>query len=119
MTDARIERILALVLLVGVGVSAVLVLSGFVTSFAVGWTGSLLNEPVAESATTDFSRLLERLGVLQPLALAQLGLLVLIGTPVFRVAVSIVGFAREHDRLYVALAALVLVLLAVSLIALR
>lgn len=119
MKDARIERILALVLLVGVGISAVLILAGFVTSFAVGWTGSLLTQPIAESATTDFSRLFERLRVVQPLALAQLGLLVLIGTPVFRVAVSIVGFARERDRLYVVLAGLVLALLALSLVALR
>ena len=110
MNDARLERVLAMVLMVGVAVSAALVLVGLIGSFVVGW---------GDSATSDFSRLFERLSALQPLAFAQLGLLVLIGTPVFRVGVSIVGFARERDGLYVALAAVVLALLAFSLIALR
>jgi uncharacterized membrane protein len=117
--DAQLERVLAFVLMAGVGLSAVLVLAGLTASFVVGWTGSLLGQPMLELATTDFSALLERLAGLQPLALAQLGLLVLIATPVFRVGVSIVGFAREGDRLYVALAGIVLALLALSLVALR
>ena len=117
--DARLERVLALVLMAGVGLSAILVLAGLTASFLVGWTGSLLGQPAAASATTDFSGLLERLAMLQPLALAQLGLLVLIATPVFRVGVSIIGFARERDSVYVALAGVVLALLALSLVALR
>ncbi len=117
--DARLERALAVVLIAGVGLSAVLVLAGLTASFVVGWTGSLHGVPESGSDMTDFSALLERLASLQPLALAQLGLLVLIATPVFRVGVSIVGFAREGDRLYVALAAIVLALLALSLIVLR
>ena len=117
--EARFERVMALVLLVGVFVSAALVLFGLAGSFVVGWTGSLVGSPTVDSATTDFSGILERLGAFQPLALGQLGLLVLIGTPVFRVGVSIVGFWSEGDRLYVALAAVVLALLALSLVALR
>jgi uncharacterized membrane protein len=117
--DARLERALAFVLMAGVGLSAALVLAGLAGSFVVGWTGSLLGQPTSESATTDFAALLERLAMVQPLALAQLGLLVLIATPVFRVGVSIIGFARERDRLYVALSAVILALLLISLVALR
>ncbi len=43
-----------------------------------------------------------------------LGLLLLIATPVARVAVLLIAFARERDRLYVAVSALVLAVLLVS-----
>lgn len=46
----------------------------------------------------------------------QLGLLLLIATPVARVALSIVGFAEEHDRLYVGLTSIVFVILMYSLL---
>jgi uncharacterized membrane protein len=47
----------------------------------------------------------------------QLGLLLLIATPVARVAFSIFGFAEEHDRMYVIVASIVLLILLYSLIA--
>ena len=43
-----------------------------------------------------------------------LGLLILIATPVARVAVLLVAFLRERDRLYVAVSALVLAVLLIS-----
>lgn len=49
--------------------------------------------------------------------LIQLGLLVLIATPVARVLCSVVGFARERDWRYVTITFIVLVLLGYSLIA--
>ena len=49
-------------------------------------------------------------------ALAMLGLLLLIATPVARVALSIVIFVIERDPLYVAITALVLILLVTSFI---
>ncbi len=117
--EARLENVLSIVLLVGVAASAILVTAGLVASFVVGWTGSLTHGAAADVATTDFSDLLGRLIALQPLAIAQAGLVVLVATPVFRVGVSIVGFARQRDRLYVCLAAIVLALLLVSLVGLR
>jgi uncharacterized membrane protein len=45
----------------------------------------------------------------------QLGLLLLIATPVARVVLSIVGFAAERDRMYVGFATIVLVILLYSL----
>lgn len=47
--------------------------------------------------------------------LIQLGLLVLMATPVARVAFSVVGFSRERDWFYAGAAAVVLALLLVSL----
>ena len=52
--------------------------------------------------------------VLQPQAIIALGLLLLIATPILRVAVSIVAFALEHDRRFVVITALVLGILLLS-----
>ena len=48
--------------------------------------------------------------------LIQLGLLLLIATPIARVAFSIVGFAIERDRMYVAFTLIVLAILLYSLL---
>jgi uncharacterized membrane protein len=52
----------------------------------------------------------------QGLAITQLGILLLLLTPIVRVAFSIVGFARERDHIYVAITAIVLVILMGSLL---
>ncbi len=49
-------------------------------------------------------------------AIVMLGLLMLIATPVARVAFSIVAFAVERDRLYVTITAIVLALLVISFV---
>ncbi|HKR54983.1 MAG TPA: DUF1634 domain-containing protein [Gemmatimonadales bacterium] len=52
---------------------------------------------------------------LEARALTQLGLLLLIATPVARVALSLVGFFMERDRKYQAITLLVLAILLASL----
>jgi uncharacterized membrane protein len=52
--------------------------------------------------------------VLQPQAFVALGLLLLIATPVVRVAASIIAFALEHDWRYVAITCVVLAVLLLS-----
>jgi uncharacterized membrane protein len=49
-------------------------------------------------------------------SIIQLGVLLLVATPIVRVAFSIVGFALEGDRLYVVITSLVLAILLCSLI---
>jgi uncharacterized membrane protein len=110
---------MAILLAVGVAASALLVALGFLASLVVGWTGSLAGATLADAATTDFSHLVSRLVALQPLAIVQLGLIVLVATPVVRVIATALGFWREHDRLYVALSVIVLALLVVSFALLR
>src|SRR3984893_487133 len=53
--------------------------------------------------------------IVRPQAIIVLGLLVLIATPVVRVAVSIVAFALERDRTYVVITSLVLAILLFSI----
>jgi uncharacterized membrane protein len=51
----------------------------------------------------------------EPRAIVQLGLVLLIATPVARVALTLAAFAAQRDRLYVAMTALVLTLLLIGL----
>jgi len=50
------------------------------------------------------------------LAIVQMGVLILLLTPVLRVALSIVGFAMEKDHTYVLITAIVLMTLMCSII---
>jgi uncharacterized membrane protein len=52
-----------------------------------------------------------------PDAIIQFGLLLLILTPVARVAFSVAAFATEHDRMYVLITIIVLAVLLYSLLA--
>ena len=57
------------------------------------------------------------LGSLDPFSVIELGFLVLLATPVARVALSLLLFAAEKDRMYVYLTAAVLAILLFSLLA--
>ena len=117
MNPERFRTMVSLVLTVGVAISATLIGAGFLMALILGWQGSLLGS--VSGATTDFSNLQMRLASLEPLAISQLGLLVLLATPVTRVAASLVGFALERDRLYAAITLAVLLVLLVSIFVLR
>jgi uncharacterized membrane protein len=114
MNDDRFERAIAWVLAAGVIASAVFIAAGVIGSFLIGWDASLIGRPVPVTAPTDFGDLLPRLVALQPLALSQAGLLLLMATPVVRVVVTAVGFVQAHDRLYAALSGLVLLMLVIG-----
>ena len=118
LDPARFRLAISYVLTAGVTVSAILVGAGLLGAWLFGWNASLLPggaAAVPPRDPTDFSNLLGDLLALRPIALAQAGLLVLLATPVLRVVASVVGFALEGDRLYVAVSATVLAILLVSL----
>jgi uncharacterized membrane protein len=119
VTPERFRNVVSLVLLIGVSASAVLIGLGFIAAQAVGWQGSLLGQPPGTAVRTDFRQLPAGLEALRPLAITQLGLVVLLATPVVRVATSVVGFALEGDRLYTAVTLIVLAILLTSLFVLR
>jgi uncharacterized membrane protein len=119
MTPERFREMISAVLIIGVVVSAAFIGLGFVAALAVGWQGSLLGAAAATPATTDFSNLPGRLATLEPAALAPLGLITLLATPVARVAASVVGFALEGDRLYAMITMAVLLILLTSILVLR
>lgn len=115
----RFRTMVSMVLAGGVTVSAVVVAIGFVLGVAAGWRTSLLGGAPGPSDLGDFSEMLPGLAVLRPVAITQLGLLLLLATPVVRVAASVVGFALERDRVYVAITLVVLAILLGSIFLVR
>lgn len=116
---ARLRALLSGILLAGVGTAAVLLLGGLLSAALVGWTGSLRGLAATTHAVGDFSGFAGHLAELRPFAIAQAGLLVLLATPVLRVAASLVAFAFEGDRLYAAITAVVLAILLASIFLVR
>jgi uncharacterized membrane protein len=119
MTAERFRTWVSTVLTTGVLISAALIAIGFVGALLVGWSGSLTGGSSSTADSTDFSGVVAGLAAARPIAIAQAGLLVLVATPVFRVAVSLVAFGLERDRLYAAITAVVLALLLLSIVLVR
>lgn len=118
MTDAKLERIVATVLRTGVSVTgAVVLVGGIYYVIRHGGEAADYHTFVAQ-ATEDRSlrRVLAGVVALRARSLIQLGVLLLIATPILRVAVALVGFALEKDRQYVVIAAIVLAILLYSLV---
>jgi uncharacterized membrane protein len=117
--DDRIERLLARLLQAGVLVSTLLVLAGGIV-FLLHHGGTL---PQYSHFTGEPAELSSVAGIVRSAfrgdgpGLIQLGLLVLVATPVLRVAGSLLAFVALRDRTYVVLTSVVLLLLASSLAA--
>lgn len=116
---AGFRLLLSRLLLVGVSLAAGLMVIGLLSALAVGWTGSLVGAGPVSHQAGDFSQTFSGLLALRPFALAQLGLLVLLATPVLRVATSVVAFAMEGDRLYALISGVVLAVLLTSIFLVR
>ncbi len=115
----RLRLAVAWVLTVGVAISAVLLIASIVGAVLVGWSGSLLGAPATAEPVFRFGGLLSGLAVLEPAAIGQLGLVVLVLTPILRVLTSLILFAVERDRVYVVVSLGVLAILLASLLVVR
>lgn len=116
-TDQQFEIFLGRLLRTGVVIAALIVLAGGVWFLAQahgarqdyrtfrGVPAELSQAPAIFHGAVEW----------QPLAVMQLGILVLIATPVARVLFSMLGFALERDWMYVGVTAVVLGLLLYSL----
>ena len=111
MTDRQLDLIIARILRWGVGLSAAIVLAGGVWYVAAN---SDVRPPYQRFTGSTGIRALTALPAPEVLILA--GLLLLIATPVARVVFSMVAFAMEKDWVYVGITALVLGVLAYSII---
>jgi uncharacterized membrane protein len=116
-TEHEVELLLGRLLQVGVAVSAAVVLAGgAVYLVRHGGARPHYGRFVGESAELrSVTGILHATAAVQGRAIIQLGLLLLIATPVARVAFSLVAFLRERDRAYVLITSFVLALLLVSL----
>jgi uncharacterized membrane protein len=119
VTAERFRTLVSGVLIVGVVTAASLIILGFVTELVVGWGGSLSGVAPDGEVATAFSDMGANLAALRPVGFAQLGLVVLLATPVARVAASVLAFVLEGDRLYAAITSIVLLVLLASIFVLR
>ena len=103
--------------------------TGVLLASAVVLIGGFLYLHAHAGTTTDYSifagepsslrhpaELLRLLMTGDPAAIVQLGVLLLIATPIARVVFAAIGFAVERDRLYVAISLVVLAVLIFGLL---
>jgi uncharacterized membrane protein len=117
MTDDRMDRLIGGLLRAGVIVAALVTLAGGI------WHLAQFGSAIADYHVFrgEPAGLRSVGGVFRGLAaghsanLIQLGLLILIGTPIARVAFSVYAFAAQRDRTYVVITLVVLAALAASL----
>jgi uncharacterized membrane protein len=115
--DQKIEQIIGVLLRVGVSVSAALV---FVAGIAYLWQNHAVRVSYQQfrgetPELTSVAGVLRGAASLDALALMQLGLLILIATPVARVLFAVFAFALEHDWLYVIVSLIVFAVLLATL----
>ncbi len=117
-TDQRIENILGNLLRAGVLLSALVVsIGGFIYLLRHGHSPMDFRVFRGEPADLrDVRGIVRNTLALRGRGIIQLGLLLLIATPVARVAFSIFGFAEERDRMYVVFTVIVFSILLYSLI---
>lgn len=103
----------------GLIISTILIIGGVVLVFLQTPAAfpSSLQQVVSENygkPALDFGVLAKGLASANPGSVVELGLIILLATPVARVAASVVLFAAEKDRAYVAITLFVLIVLLVS-----
>jgi uncharacterized membrane protein len=118
ISDEAVEQVIGRLLQIGVLISAVVVVAGGVALLirygAVRADfGSFRGEPSELSTLRGIIRGAFRL---DSTAIVQLGLVLLIATPIVRVGLTLVAFWRQRDRLYVCITAIVLTLLVYGLL---
>lgn len=116
-TDRRIDRIIGTLLKVGVTLSALIVLVGGGIYLArhgmeVSDYRIFRGEP---SDLCNVSGIVKEALTLHGRGIVQIGLLMLIATPVARVAFAVLAFAMQRDRTYVTVTLIVLAILLYSL----
>ena len=105
----EVETVISRSLQVGVLLSAVVILAGFLMFLITGSSGYPKN-----AYPTNLLLIIRGVAALKPYAIILAGLFILILTPVFRVGVSIFLFLKEKDTLYVKITALVFAILLIS-----
>jgi uncharacterized membrane protein len=117
MSDQRAEVIIGILLRSGVTIAAIVVFAGAIP-FLVQHGSAVPNYKTFHGEPAELrsvSGIVKASMALDSAGIIQLGLLLLIATPVARVAFSVFAFAEEHDWMYVVITLIVLGLLLYSL----
>ena len=114
--DEGLERIVSSLLIAGVILSAAVVLLGG-ACYLARYGHETADYHVFHEVSQEYRSpqgVIHAIGESNCAALIQLGLLILIATPIARVALSLAGFAFERDWIYVAVTSIVLAVLIYS-----
>jgi len=117
-TDEQMDVIIAVILRAGVILSALTVLAGGIFylhryGFTLPEYRVFLGEP---ADLRNISGIISDTLALRPRGIIQFGLLMLIATPIVRVAFAMAAFALQRDRVYVIVTLIVLGVLLYSLL---
>ncbi len=107
----KTERIISTVLRGGVLLSVVFI----VTGVGYHYLQRLLGAAPSVTFPDTLGQVFAGLAALRPVAIVTAGLLLLLATPVVRVAVSILAFVAEKDRAYIVITTIVLAILMFSI----
>lgn len=116
-TDERVEQIVGIILRSGVIIAALVTMSGAIL-YLIKFGSAMPNYAIFRGEPADLrsvTGIIRDVLYLHSRGVIQLGLLLLIATPVVRVAFSVAAFALERDRTYVFVTLIVLGILIYSL----
>jgi len=112
-SDHQVEQVIGRLLQLGVLLATIVVVAGMLALFATH-SGPAADHRVFVGVApelTSLGAILHGAFAGHPEAITQLGLVLLIATPIARVALTLVAFVVQRDRLYIGLTSVVLVLL--------
>ncbi|WP_426278836.1 DUF1634 domain-containing protein [Chryseobacterium sp. S-02] len=115
-TDADLNRSVGNLLRLGVILSVITSLIGFIKLFSEGFQMpkkyKLLD--MGTSSEKVWSHFWDSLCKGEGMAIIQLGILLLIFTPLMRIIFALIGYLKEKDYVYVIISSIVLAIMAVS-----
>ena len=116
--DRQLQQLVAIVLRTGVIVSAVIALVGAIL-YLMGSGGARVDYGVFRGEPMSLRRvsaIVTEAVALHPRGLMQLGIVLLLATPLMRVVLSVISFAIQRDTLYVVVTLMVFSVLLFSLL---
>jgi uncharacterized membrane protein len=116
-TDHDLDLSIAAMLRFGVTLAAIIVIIGgaLYLRHPLSATPDLQHFQAGVPSLTTISGIITGVIHLSPPSIIQFGMVILIATPVARVLLCVIGFARQKDRLYVFISSFVLLVLIYSL----
>ncbi|MBT2620458.1 MULTISPECIES: DUF1634 domain-containing protein [Chryseobacterium] len=115
-TDVDLNRSVGNLLRLGVILSVIISLIGFIKLFLEGFKmpKNYSSLETGSSSEKVWSQLWDSLCKGEGMAIIQLGILVLIFTPLMRIVFALIGYLKEKDYVYVVISSIVLAIMAIS-----
>lgn len=113
--DKDLQALIGNLLRIGVVIAMTIVVGGLILYLFEHGRETAHYETFTNDGVFRFHRFLTELGSGRSSAIIELGVMVLIATPIARVLFTMIGFWLEKDRLYTFIALLVLCIIVISM----